>query len=60
MRWPSNSMVPRVTSPSSVESKPEMALRVVVLPAPLAPKRVTIWPSSTASETPRSTRMTSL
>jgi len=31
---------------------PEMVFRVVVLPAPLAPIRETISPSSTASETP--------
>jgi hypothetical protein len=31
---------------------PEIVLRVVVLPAPLAPMSVTISPSSTASDTP--------
>ena len=33
-------------------SRPEMERRVVVLPAPLAPIRVTISPSSTVRETP--------
>ena len=35
---------------------PEIARSVVVLPAPFAPRTVTIWPSSTASETPWSAR----
>ncbi len=39
-------------------SSPEMALRVVVLPAPLLPRTVTIWPSVTFSDIPFSTRMT--
>ena len=34
--------------------RPEMVFRVVVLPAPLAPMRVTISPSSTVRLTPRS------
>ena len=58
MRRPSNSMLPLVTSPRSVRSTPEIAFRVVVLPAPLAPSRVVILPASTAIETPFSTRMT--
>src|SRR5918994_2107403 len=35
---------------------PEIARSIVVLPAPLAPSTATIWPSSTASETPCSAR----
>jgi len=35
-------MVPSVTSPSSTLSSPEIAFRVVVLPAPFAPKTATI------------------
>ena len=35
---------------------PEIARSVVVLPAPFAPSTATIWPSSTASETPSSAR----
>src|SRR2546426_4245885 len=41
-RWigcPSHSIVPLVTSPRSVRSSPEIAFRVVLLPAPLAPDR---------------------
>ena len=35
-----------------------MALRVVLLPAPLAPRRATMAPAGTASDTPFNTRMT--
>src|SRR5437870_11381867 len=61
LRWigsPSSSTEPLVTSPRSVRSRPEMALRVVDLPAPLAPRRATMPPSGTRSETPRNTRIT--
>jgi len=37
-------------SPLRGRSKPEMVRRVVVLPAPFAPIKVTIWPASTSSE----------
>ena len=33
-------------------NKPEIAFRVVVLPAPLAPIRATSWPRPTVSDTP--------
>jgi hypothetical protein len=36
-----------------------MAFRVVVFPAPLLPKRDTIWPFSTLKETPFNTCITS-
>src|SRR5438309_2295810 len=52
------SIEPLVTSPRSVRSKPEMALSVVVFPAPLAPSRVVMPPSRTLSDTPLRTRMT--
>ena len=39
-------------------STPEMALSVVVLPAPLAPSSVVMAPACTSSDTPFSTRMT--
>jgi hypothetical protein len=39
-------------------NRPEIAFRVVVLPAPLAPRRVVICPSSAFSETPFSTKTT--
>ena len=58
MRCPLSSTEPLVTSPRSVRSTPEMALRVVVFPAPLAPRRVVIRPSSQAMDTPLRTRMT--
>ena len=57
---PMNSMVPLVTSPSSLLRRPEMALRVVDLPAPLAPRRVVIFPSSQEMDRPLRTRITSL
>src|ERR1700753_490439 len=50
---------PRVTSPSSVLSNPEIAFSVVDLPAPLAPSKATIAPCGTSRLKPRSTRMTS-
>jgi hypothetical protein len=51
---------PRLTWPSRIEpfsgfNRPEIALRVVVLPAPFVPRRATIFPFGTSSETPRST-----
>ena len=58
MRRSSSWIVPLVTSPRSVRSTPEMALSVVVLPAPLAPSRVVIAPSPTSIDTPFRTRMT--
>jgi hypothetical protein len=51
MRWiglPSNSIVPL-----SGSSTPEMVLRIVVLPAPLAPSTVMILPRGTVRLTPR-------
>ena len=60
-RWigcPSHSIVPLVTSPRSVRSSPEIAFRVVLLPAPLAPRRATMPPAGTRSETPFNTRIT--
>ena len=44
IRVPFQSMLPSVTSPSSTCSNPEMAFRVVLLPAPLAPNKATIGP----------------
>src|SRR3990172_575667 len=41
-----------LTCPPRERSRPEMVRRVVDLPAPLAPIRVTISPSSTLNETP--------
>ena len=58
MRSPASSMEPLVTSPRSERRSPEMALRVVDLPAPLAPSRVVIPPWPTVSDTPLRTRMT--
>ena len=57
-RRPLNSIVPLVTSPRSAASRFEMDFSVVLLPAPLAPSRATIFPSGTSSETPFSTRIT--
>jgi hypothetical protein len=59
MRAPSNMISPRVTSPSSVLSRPEIAFSVVDLPAPLAPSSATMAPFGTSRLRPRSTRMTS-
>ena len=53
MRWPPSSMVPFVMSPRSVRSRPETALSVVVLPAPLAPSSATTAPARTSRSTPR-------
>src|SRR6266516_2957297 len=50
-RSPRYSTLPLVTSPRSARSKFEMALSVVVFPAPLAPRRATIAPSGTSSDT---------
>jgi hypothetical protein len=47
MRVPSKRISPDVS-----RARPEMARRVVVLPAPLAPMMVTMPPSGTSSETP--------
>ena len=47
MSWPANRMAPRAAGVS-----PEIERRVVDLPAPLEPIRVTTSPSSTVSETP--------
>ncbi len=58
MRAPSKLIEPLVTSPRSARSRLEIALRLVVLPAPLAPNSATMPRSGTASETPFSTRMT--
>ena len=60
MRSPWKRTSPRVTRPSSVFSRPEMALSVVDFPAPLAPSRATIAPCFTSSDRPLNTRMTSL
>ncbi len=49
MSSPANRICPAVTRRS-----PESVFRVVVLPAPLAPISVTISPSSTSIEIPRS------
>ena len=58
MRRPSNSTEPLVMSPRSDRSTPEMAFRVVVFPAPLAPSRVVMPPSLTLTDTPLRTRIT--
>ena len=42
IRRPKNSIDPPVTSPFSTFSKPEMAFRVVVLPAPFPPASATV------------------
>ena len=47
MSSPSNMMLPRAG-----RSSPEIARRVVLLPAPLAPIRATSWPSQRESDTP--------
>ena len=60
IRSPLNVTDPLVIFPSCMSSRPVMARVVVVLPAPLAPSRATIWPFGTSMERPRSTRMTSL
>jgi hypothetical protein len=43
--------------PGARGTSPEMARSVVVLPAPLPPMSVTIWPASTLSVTPCSAWM---
>ena len=58
MRWPASSTEPFVMSPRSERSSPEIALSVVVFPAPLAPSSVVIFPSGQVIETPFKTRMT--
>ena len=55
---PSNTIEPLVTSPRSECSRFEIALRVVVLPAPFAPSSATMPPFGTPSDTPFNTRMT--
>ena len=44
MRWLLKAMVPSVTRASSIPRKPEIARKVVDLPAPLVPRIATIWP----------------
>ena len=51
-RRPSNTISPRVTAPFSDLSKPEMALSVVDLPAPLAPSSATTEPCGTVEAEP--------
>ncbi len=58
MRWPASSTDPFVTCPRSDRNNPEIALSVVVLPAPLAPSSVVIRPSGHVMDTPFNTRMT--
>ena len=57
-RAPLKWIAPLVTSPLSARRRFEIALSVVVFPAPLAPRRATMPPSGTARETPFSTRIT--
>jgi len=52
MSLPANFTVPLLG-----RTRPEMARKVVVLPAPLAPMSATTWPSSTENDTPRSAWM---
>ncbi len=52
MRSPLKMIVPSVTRASSMPRKPEIARKVVVLPAPLVPSSATICPGSTASVMP--------
>src|SRR5437870_5193208 len=58
MRSPSNSIEPLVISPRSAWSRLEIALSVVDLPAPLAPRRATTPPAGTSSDTPFNTKIT--
>ena len=60
MRSPQKVIEPSVTFPSSLLSRPEIALSVVDLPPPLPPSSATILPGSTLSDIPLRTRMTSL
>ena len=56
-RWgaiPVISRPSKVMRPLDTGRTPEIVLRVVVLPAPLAPMSVTISPSSTVTDTPLS------
>jgi hypothetical protein len=57
---PENSIIPSVTSPNSDLRSPEMAFRVVDLPAPLAPSKAVHWPYPTSKLTPLSTNITLL
>ncbi len=52
MRSPLKTIVPSVTRASSMPRKPEIARKVVVLPAPLVPSSATICRGSTASVMP--------
>ena len=56
MRSPRNAIEPFVTSPRSALRILDTALRVVVFPAPFAPRSVTIPPSGSSSDTPFRTR----
>ncbi len=47
----------KVTDPWLARRRPEMVRSVVLLPAPFAPMRVTISPSSMLNEMPRTARM---
>ena len=47
----------KLTVPLGGETSPEMHLSVVDFPAPLAPSSVTIEPSGTLNDTPRSAWM---
>ena len=49
MSRPSNTIVPAVGC-----NNPEIAFKVVVLPAPFAPIKATSWPLPTVSDTPLS------
>ena len=53
-------IVPPVTRAASVPMNPEIARKVVVLPAPLAPRIATTWPLPTLIDTPLSARITRL
>ena len=44
----------KVIAPSRARGLPQIVIISVDLPAPLAPIRVTIWPSCTSRSTPRS------
>src|SRR5476651_454292 len=50
-------MLPCTTSPRSARSRLEMAFKVLLLPAPLAPSSTAICPLATCRETPRTARM---
>ena len=55
--WPVMSSPPNRTQPAMAGIIPEMARSVVVLPAPFAPSRATISPSSTSRSMPNTTGM---